>query len=108
LKRIFVVLAAVAVVVATAAVPAMAQNADKAANRATNKAAKQAQSRHRKRQRPGAQARTSRLLAGACRKRCRVAAACPLAISLSWAPAPYSWAAEFCSTRRVPFRRKSR
>ncbi len=43
LKRILVVFAAVAVMVATVAVPAMAQNADKAANRAANKAARQAE-----------------------------------------------------------------
>ena len=48
LKRNFVVLAAVAVMVATAAVPAMAQNADKAANRAANKAAKQAEKQAQK------------------------------------------------------------
>jgi type II secretory pathway pseudopilin PulG len=43
LKRIFVVLAAVAVVVATAAVPAMARNTDKAANKAAKQAQEQAQ-----------------------------------------------------------------
>jgi len=48
LKRLFVVLGAVAVMVATAAVPAMAQNADKAANRTANKAAKQAQKQAQK------------------------------------------------------------
>ncbi len=48
LKRIFVVLAAVAVMVATVAVPAMAQNADKAADRAANKAARQAEKQAQK------------------------------------------------------------
>ncbi len=48
LKRNFVGLAAIAVMVATAAVPAMAQNADKAANRAANKAAKQAEKQAQK------------------------------------------------------------
>jgi hypothetical protein len=43
LKRIFVVFAAVAVMVATAAAPAMAQNADKAAKKAERQAARQAQ-----------------------------------------------------------------
>ena len=58
-------------------------------------------------QRPGARARTWRLLPGARRKRCRVAAACPLAISLSWGPAPYSRAAGLCSTGRAPSRRET-
>jgi hypothetical protein len=91
-KRISVVFAAVAV-------PAMAHKADQAARQAE----KQAQ----KRQRPG-QARTWRLLAETRRKRCQVAAVCPLAIPLSWAPAPYSQAAGFCSARGAPFLREKR
>src|SRR4051794_15954599 len=43
LKRIFVVLTMIAVIVAAAAVPAMAQNADKAAKKAAKQANKQAQ-----------------------------------------------------------------
>jgi hypothetical protein len=43
LKRIFVVLTVIAAMVAMAAVPAMAQNADKAAKKAAKQANKQAQ-----------------------------------------------------------------
>jgi hypothetical protein len=92
-KRISVVFAAVSV-------PAVAHNADKAA--------RQAEKQTQKATKAGGHARTWRLLAEARRKRCQVAAVCPLAIPLSWAPAPYLQAAGFCSTRGAPFLREKR
>jgi hypothetical protein len=56
-----------------------------AANKAARQAEKQAQSGKGR----GHKLDTWRLLEGARRKRCQVAVACPLAISLSWVPAPY-------------------